>query len=125
MYPFCLEPIIISDSESGPSHRGGSGSGEETEHELPPSNVAKRLRSACSANQNLLALKYLHPAHSPDRTEGNTNLELSASVSSLSLGEAPPLSMPPTFALGTWAALRKESAQYFIDDIDGETSIAF
>lgn len=122
MYLFCLEPIIISDSESEPSHQGSNGSGEETECELPPPNVAKRLRSVCSAGQELITLKYFHSAHSPDRTEGNT---LSASVSSLCLGEAPPLSMPSTFALDAWAALRKASAPYVVDGTDGEPSFGF
>jgi len=50
--------------------------------------------------------------YSPDRTEGNVGLELSASVSSLHLEEAPPSATPSNF-LATWATLRKASTPFF------------
>ena len=123
------EPIIISDSDgNGSSHHDDSGSGAETEHELPL-HIAKCPWGAFiwpiiiqwSYIFNLLDL-----VHSPDHTGGNTGLDLSASVSSLCLEEVASSSvMPSTFALGAWANLRKASAPFFVDGTKGETSFEF
>lgn len=56
--------------------------------------------------------------------EGNVGLELSASVSSLHLEEAPPSVAPSNF-LATWATLRKASTPFFAGGTEGETPLEF
>lgn len=123
-----LEPIVISDNEGPePSCREGSGSGEETEHEPVPLHIAKRARgvSFWLVDSHTCSTFYILAVHSPDRTEGNVGLELSASVSSLCLGEASSSTAPPNLALGAWATLRKASAPFFVDGTEGDTSFEF
>lgn len=120
------ETIVISDGESSSSLVSNGGS--ETERELPESRPAKRQRGMSSASYQLHQFK---PSlvHGPDHAGENTRVDLSASVSSLCLEEAPPLAGPSTrtstVILGSWSAMRKASARFVVGGDVPEASLEF
>jgi hypothetical protein len=130
-YPFHLETIIISDGEGGTLSQVDT-SGSETECELPlPRRIAKRQRGMSSVSPLIVhvLIQNSHPVRGPGCADENKNIDLTASVSSLCLEEAPSLVGPSTTTsaviLDAWSTMRKASAPFVVDNDVAETSLEF
>ena len=73
----------------------------------------------------LSQFKPLHLVHGPDHTNGDRNIDLAASVSSLCLEEVPSAVGPSTTILGAWSTMRKASAPFIVGNEVADNSFEF